>query len=188
MLYNISQCLDENLVHHANNKNDHISLADINLCNEPPSGMTHDPLSGTLHHELRRASGALSGLMTQLFGELSLKPSEATLLMTIGRNPGCTQSDIARTHRSKPANLVPLIARLEREGLVARTPGKGRIVGLTASAHGEQVLGQVRDRFERIEASLSKQLDEDAISALVRGLQLISCNACHFERPPLTVK
>lgn len=147
------------------------------------AGMTHDPLAGTLHHELRRASGALTGVMMQLFAELDLKPSEATMLMTIGRNPGCTQSDIARTHRSKSANLVPLIARLEREGLVARTPGKGRIMGLTTSAKGEIILGQVRDRFERIESCLASQLDEAALAALVQALQLVCRNACHFDRP-----
>lgn len=149
----------------------------------PPARM-HDPLAGSLHHELRRASGALAGLMTQLFGEIGLKPSEATMLMTIGHNPGCTQSDIARTHRSKQANLVPLIARLEREGLIARTPGKGRIVGLATTAQGERVLGEVRDRFERIEASLARQLDGADVLALVQALQLVCRNACHFERPP----
>lgn len=157
--------------------------SDTALIDKAASGMTVDPLAGTLHYELRRASGALAGLMAQVFGELGLKPSEATMLMTIGRNPGCTQSDIARTHRSKQANLVPLIARLEREGLVARTPGKGRIMGLTASAKGEIVLGEVRDRFERIEACLAGQLDEAALGALVQALQLLCRNACHFERP-----
>lgn len=153
------------------------------LVDKAAQGIALDPLAGTLHHELRRASGALAGLMAQLFGELGLKPSEATMLMTIGRNPGCTQSDIARTHRSKQANLVPLIARLEREGLVARTPGKGRIMGLAASAQGEIVLSQVRDRFERIEACLAGQLDETALAVLVQALRLVCHNACHFKRP-----
>jgi DNA-binding MarR family transcriptional regulator len=168
---------------HNKNENGQSAHGDAHLEKSKSSDNMLKPFAGTLHHELRRASGALSGLMTQLFSELQLKPSEATLLMTIGRNPGCTQSDIARMHRSKPANLVPLIARLEREGLVARVSGKGRIVGLTASAQGEKVLWQVRNRFERIEESLSRQLDENAVSALVRGLQLICYNACHFERP-----
>lgn len=150
----------------------------------PSCATMHDPLAGTLVHELRRASGALGGLMVQLFGELGLKPSEATLLMTIGSNPGCTQSDIARAHRSKPANLVPLIAHLQREGLIARTPGKGRVISLMTSPQGEKVLGDVRNRFERIEAALSRQLDGDALSALVQALQLACHNACHFERPP----
>ena len=139
-----------------------------------------DPLAGKLFHELRRASGALANLMAQQFGDFNLKPSEATMLITIGANPNCTQSDIARTHRVKQANLVPLIAKLERDGLILRTPGKGRIIGLALSSHGEVMLDSVRRRFEQIEACLSRQLDESAVSALVHTLQFICHNACHF--------
>ncbi|MBC2667836.1 MarR family winged helix-turn-helix transcriptional regulator [Novosphingobium piscinae] len=151
---------------------------------ETTAGLADDPMSGTLHYELRRAAGALSALMTRLFGEFGLKPSEATMLMTIGRNPGCTQSEIARTHRSQQANLVPLIARLEREGLIARTPGKGRIMGLATTARGDALLGAVEDRFVRIDHCLAGHLNEPARTALVQALQEICRNACHFERQP----
>lgn len=149
---------------------------------EPAGGLTDDPMAGTLHYELRRAAGALSGLMTRLFGELGLKPSEATMLMTIGRNPGCTQSEIARTHRSQQANLVPLIARLEREGLIARSPGKGRIMGLTTTARGDALLEVVEDRFARIERCLAGPDDAAGRAALVQALQEICRKACHFEQ------
>jgi DNA-binding MarR family transcriptional regulator len=82
-------------------------------------------MHGTLHYELRRAAGALTGVMNGLFGRHGLKPSEATLLMAIGHNPGCTQSDIARLHRSQAANLVPLIAKLERDGAGSGRAGPG---------------------------------------------------------------
>ena len=142
---------------------------------------TSDPLAGKLFHELRRASGALASLMTQQFSEVNLKPSEATMLITIGSNPNCTQSDIARTHRVKQANLVPLIAKLERDRLIVRTPGKGRIISLALSAHGEVMLADVTQRFEQIEACLSRQIDGPGVSALVQTLQFICHNACHFD-------
>ena len=168
---------------HSGNTSDLAESLKDSLDETATTATIYDPLVGTVLHELRRASGALTGLMTQQFGELGLKPSEATMLLTIGRNPGCTQSGIARTHRSKQANLVPLIAKLEREGLIVRTAGKGRIMGLATSAKGEIVLSKVCDRFERIESCLAGQLDETAVAALVQALQLVCTNACHFERP-----
>lgn len=56
-------------------------------------------------------------------------------------------------------------------------------MGLTTSAEGEIVLGQVRDRFERIDRCLAGQLDEAALAALVQALQSVCRNACHFEHP-----
>lgn len=145
------------------------------------SGNMHDAMAGTLHYEMRRGSGALSALMTQVFGKLGLKPSEATLLLAIGHNPGCRQSDIARMHRSKAANLVPLIAKLERDGLLKRASGGGRAIALSLSEKGSAMLVKVESAFQKIEDHLCSALTADQRNLVVDALGTLCIAACHFD-------
>jgi len=143
-----------------------------------------DPLSGSLCHELRKASAAVMAAMSSEFGQWNLKPSEANLLKYVGVNPGCTQSDIARAHRSNAANLVPLIARLEREGLLQRAPGDGRAISLAVSEEGSAVLTKVDAGFQRLEDQLSSNLTAEQRGLLVEALRTICIAACHYNKAP----
>jgi DNA-binding MarR family transcriptional regulator len=137
-----------------------------------------DPLSGSLCHELRKASVMVMAAMTGEFGQWNLKPSEANLLRFVGANPGCTQSDIARSLRSNPANLVPLIARLERDGLLERAPGDGRAIALSVSAEGGAVLTAVNAGFARLEERLGSGLTAEQRALVVEALRAICKAAC----------
>ncbi|MDE2403666.1 MAG: MarR family transcriptional regulator [Sphingomonadales bacterium] len=145
------------------------------------AGPVPDPVSGSLCHELRRASVAVMAAMAGEFGQAGLKPSEATLLMHVGAHPGCTSSAIARAYRIKPNNLVPLIARLEREGLIDRVAGEGRAIALTVSAAGRAVLEQVEAGFARLEGALGAGFPAEQRPHLVAALRAICDAACGFE-------
>src|ERR1700761_6644191 len=94
-------------------------------------GRSHDPMAGLLFYELRRTAAAVAGAMAQQYAGIDLNASEAMLLAYVGKNPGCTQSDIKRVYGMKATNLVPLIARLEGMGLLVRVPGRRRTMALT---------------------------------------------------------
>jgi DNA-binding MarR family transcriptional regulator len=141
-----------------------------------------DPLGGSLCHELRKTSVAVMAAMTGEFGQWGLKPSEANLLAFVGANPGCTQSDIARAHRSNPANLVPLVARLERDGLIERIAGDGRAIALSVSAKGRGVLAHVDAGFARLEDRLGAELSGDQRDAVIDALRIICKAACHYDK------
>lgn len=143
----------------------------------------NDPLAGSLCHELRRASVAVMAAMAGEFGQWQLKPSEAALLTFVGANPGCTQSDIARAHRSNATNLVPLVARLEREGLLARMPGDGRAIALSVSAKGAATLANVEAGFQRLEARLGAQLTAEQRRRFIEALRVVCNAACHDAKP-----
>ncbi|WP_298197576.1 MarR family transcriptional regulator [Novosphingobium sp.] len=151
----------------------------VSQAGNPQDGVK--PLAGTICFELRKASGAVMAAMTSEFGRWNLKPSEATLLSYIGANPGCTQSMIATAFRSKPANLVPLIARLEREGIVTRTPGPGRAITIALSEPGEDMLRNVEAGFDRLESVMGRELEAHQKQHLVDALQLVCKAACHYE-------
>lgn len=147
-----------------------------------PAEMT-DPLTGSLCLELRKASVAVMAAMSGEFGQWNLKPSEATLLKYVGANPGCTQSDIARAHRSNATNLVPLIARLERDGLLERMPGDGRAIALSVSEDGAAVLAKVDAGFERLEDRLGAELTPDQRRLVIDALRSMCKAACQFDKP-----
>lgn len=147
------------------------------------SAVIDDPLAGSLCLELRRTSAAVMAAMSGEFGQWDLKPSEANLLTFVGANPGCTQSDIARAHRSNPANLVPLIARLERDGLLERVPGDGRAIALSVSAKGNAVLANVNVSFKSLEDRLGADLTVEQHRQLIDALRTICKAACPSATP-----
>lgn len=143
----------------------------------------NDPLSGSLCHELRKTSVAVMAAMTGEFGQWQLKPSEASLLKYVGANPGCTQSEIARAHRNNATNLVSLIARLERDGLLERTFGDGRAIALSISAKGKAVLADVDAGFQRLEDRLGEHLTVEQHHLIIDALRIICKSACHYDKP-----
>lgn len=137
-----------------------------------------DPFAAMLGFQLRRASVAVMGALGDALAPLGLNPGEATLLLLIGANDGCTQSDIARALRAQPANLVPLIQKLALSGALDRTPGKGRAITLSLSPSGQALHGQVRQVFDRHEARIGGALSPDRRAELIDLLQNICLAAC----------
>lgn len=143
----------------------------------------NDPLAGSLCHELRKTSVAVMAAMSGEFAQWNLRPSEATLLRYVGANPGCTQSDIARAHRNKATNLVPLIARLERDGLLERVSGEGRAIALSVSTNGAVLLDNVDAGFQRLEDRIGGDLTVEQRRLVIDALHKICKAACHYDRP-----
>tara|TARA_R110000824_G_scaffold183226_3_gene364222 strand:- start:778 stop:1251 length:474 start_codon:yes stop_codon:yes gene_type:complete len=155
----------------------------IDLSPEPISPEElNDPLAGSLCHELRKTSVAVMAAMSGEFGQWNLKPSEANLLRFVGANPGCTQSDIARAHRSNATNLVPLIARLEHDGLLERVPGNGRAIALSVSEKGGAILAKVNIGSQRLEDRLVSNLAPDDRRLVIESLRIICEAACHYDK------
>jgi len=137
-----------------------------------------DPLAGQLGYELRRAAAAM---MTAFGGELEplgLRPSEASMLVLIGSNPGRTQSDLGRALRIKPANMVPIINRLVMSGAVRREPGEGRSLAIFLTDDGKAIYRQVRKKLLRHERRFSRRLSRDARRRLIDALRSICSEAC----------
>lgn len=117
-------------------------------------GLT-DPVADHLGYLLRRASLVMMADLGSSLAATELRPVEGTILMLVGANPGCTQSDIGRALGIKRANMVPLIAGLCDKGLVEKERVDGRSQALLLTGAGEtqrdavvEVMGAVEARFE----------------------------------------
>jgi DNA-binding MarR family transcriptional regulator len=77
-----------------------------------------------------------------------VSPHQVSLLVSIKLRPGVTVGELAADERVSTAAMSKRISRLERDGLVERTPSETdrRCVGLTLTEDGQRVLRRVRSR------------------------------------------
>lgn len=133
-----------------------------------------DPVAPRLGYMLRRASAAMMAGLGVALAEIGLRPVEGTILILVGANPGCIQSDIGRMLGIKRANMVPLIAALAGRGLVEKSPVDGRSLALSLTSAGEQLRAQVDAIMDAHEARFERLLAGRDISLLREALRLIA--------------
>jgi DNA-binding MarR family transcriptional regulator len=112
--------------------------------------------------------------------EVGVSPEQVSLLVAIKYTPGIGIRELAARERVSPPALSNHIDRLERDGLVSRTPDASdrRRVGLTLTDEGQRVLRRVRSRrtawlATRLRGLSAEELDtiEAAIDPLWRLLR-----------------
>jgi DNA-binding MarR family transcriptional regulator len=83
---------------------------------------TPGQLDGLLGYHLRRASAAMMADFSSELSSVQLRPVQFAILAQIADNDGTSQRELCRELSVQKANMVPLIAELERRGLIAREP------------------------------------------------------------------
>jgi DNA-binding MarR family transcriptional regulator len=110
-----------------------------------------------------------------------VSPQQVGLLVSIKYRPGVTVGDLAAKDKVSTAAMSKRITRLERDGLVARTPSEAdrRCIGLTLTDEGQRTLRRVRSRrtawlASRLSALAPEELAavEAAVEPLARLLEL----------------
>ena len=106
---------------------------------------------------------------------LGVSPEQVSLLVAIKRSPGVGIRDLAARERVRPPAMTKHVDRLERDGLVARTPSDDdrRRVGIALTDEGQRLLRRVRSRrtvwlAQRL-AGLTKE-EQAAVAAAVGPL------------------
>jgi DNA-binding MarR family transcriptional regulator len=110
-----------------------------------------------LARELRRESHALG-----------VTGGQVALLFQISRHRGIGVRELAGLERMSPAAMSGYVDRLERAGLVQRTPDQDdrRRHGLSVTAEGDRVLRSVRSRRTAWLASRLERLSPEDLEAL----------------------
>ena len=100
--------------------------------------------------------------------EVGVSPEQVSLLVTIKYAPGIGVGELAARERVSAPAMSNHVDRLERDGLVERTPSADdrRRVGLTLTAEGQRVLRRVRSRRTAWLASRLGSLSPDELSAI----------------------
>jgi DNA-binding MarR family transcriptional regulator len=139
-----------------------------------PSAVTTDtvtvadalrPVLLRVGRELRREARAVG-----------ISPEQVSLLVAIKHAPGLGIRDLAAHERISPPALTKHVDRLERDGLVTRTPSPtdGRRIGLGLTEEGQRVLRRVRSRRTAWLATRLRGLDADELAAVEAAIEPLS--------------
>ena len=100
--------------------------------------------------------------------DVGVSPEQVAILVTIKYTPGVCSGELAAAERVSAAAMSKLVSRLERDGLVERTPSETdrRRVGLTLTAEGQRTLRRVRSRRTAWLATRLRDLDPASLAAV----------------------
>jgi DNA-binding MarR family transcriptional regulator len=135
--------------------------------------LTNEPLA--VANRLRPALLKVARELRRESHALGVTGGQVSLLFQISRNRGIGVRGLAALERMSAAAMSGYVDRLERAGLVQRTPDEKdrRRHGLSVTAEGERVLRSVRSRRTAWLASRLEHLSPeelDAVDAAVEPL------------------
>jgi DNA-binding MarR family transcriptional regulator len=136
--------------------------------------LDHAILRELVGYNVRRADLYMRQEFERNLGPGRFRPGEFSALALIGANPQVTQAELAHALGVRRPNMVGLIGRLERRGLVRRTadPQDRRNHALETTARGGALLRDTRKRVaagdRRAAAALSERERTQLIGLLRR--------------------
>lgn len=132
-----------------------------------------DPIASRLGYLLRRASLVMMADLGTGLAAIGLRPVEATILILVGANPGCIQSEIGRMLGIKRANMAPLISALSAKGYLDKSPVDGRSLALTLTEAGEAIRARadaIMDEHERHFDAILGGRDQGPLRAMLTAI------------------
>jgi DNA-binding MarR family transcriptional regulator len=117
--------------------------------------------------------------------EVGISPEQVSLLVAIKYAPGIGVRELAARERVSPPAMSNHVDRLERDGLVTRTPSASdrRRVGLTLTDEGQRMLRRVRSRRTAWLATRLRGLSAEELEAVEAAVEPLSRLLHEDERP-----
>ena len=108
--------------------------------------------------------------------EVGISPEQVALLVAIKYSPGIGVRELAAQEKVSAPAMSNHVDRLERDGLVRRTPSPTdrRRVGLTLTDEGQRVLRRVRSRRTAWLATRLRGLSPDQLAAVEAAIDPLS--------------
>jgi DNA-binding MarR family transcriptional regulator len=121
---------------------------------------------GRLDRALRREIG-------RLVAPHGLTVPQYTALSILRDRAGLSNAQLARRSYVTPQSMNEVIAALERDGLVARSPAAnhGRVLEMTLTDAGHEVLARCEQAVDEMESRMLADLDEEGRAQLLTALK-----------------
>ena len=132
-----------------------------------------DPMMRFPGYALRRASAAAMAKLAADLAVLSVRPTEASVLMVVEANPGITQSEIGKLLDIARANMAPLASRLHNRHLMARARIDGRSQGLRLTEAGAVLVRRIEKIVAAYEAELLERIPAAHRDGFVAGMRAL---------------
>ncbi|MFT4296582.1 MAG: MarR family transcriptional regulator [Micropruina sp.] len=135
---------------------------------------------------LKRAHGAARGLSDEVLRPYGLSTAQYTVLRYVADHPGVSGAALARLIGVTPATMTAMLAALEKDGRVERTPDPagGRSLQTTMTPQAEELLEQVWPALQWLEEQLLHGIDAADREAFLRVLDRIVARQAELLAPP----
>lgn len=132
-------------------------------------------LESLIGYNARRAALAVIDVFLERMAVYGLRPVDFSALSLIRHNPGITSRQLCGALGILPPNLVGMIHRFEKRGLVVRRPHPldGRAQGLHLSDPGMTLMAQAECTATELEKDVSRRLTQRERKTLMTLLQKI---------------
>ena len=118
------------------------------------------PLEKSIGYSLRRAQFSTYDAFTLAMKPFEIRPSQFTVLVLIGSNPGLTQSSICSALGIQKTNFVALLDKLEARGLSERRKAGSdrRASALHLTEAGKIFVAKMEAAHDAMERKLAQRL------------------------------
>ncbi len=146
---------------------------------EPAPAISLGALPNVLGYMLRQSQLLVYQTFQHEINDDSVRPPQFSILEMINSNPGIRPSDVAAAIGVSRANLVPLLAELEKSGFLTRKGDRndGRAQALHLTAAGEAQLKRLRDVIIPLEDRFAESLGPGGRETLLHLLHLLNAAA-----------
>lgn len=132
-------------------------------------------LDNLIGYALRRAQIKVFQHFVEQLAEYDLRPAQFSALAIIAKNPGPTQTELAKALAIEPPQVVQMLNKLEEAGLALRIRSKTdkRSYGLYLSKAGEKLLARLQEVAASSDEASTANLDNAERAELLRLLQKV---------------
>lgn len=126
-------------------------------------------------YNCQRAYLNILPVFMQRMAQYDLRPVDYTILTLTNANPDLSQKRLAQAINVSPPNLTPLLDKLEKRGLLARTrnPADKRSQVLALTAQGKRLCDEADRQVFELESEATAMLSDEERAELLRLLQKI---------------
>jgi len=142
----------------------------------PPPGSGKRGEDGHIAYLLRQAQAATRLTMDRTLADLGVTPPQFAVLTMLNAYPGLSGADLARVALLTPQTVGVIIGNLERNGAIKKAPHPvhGRMLQLTLTRRGSDLLDKCRHRVTAVERRLVAGLSGKAEVTIRRWLSRIA--------------
>lgn len=141
-----------------------------------PANSPSSQRAAALAQNLRAVLGKMKRRLREQAETGDLTPSQISVLLRLEKDGAATASGLARAEGMRPQSIVPIIAALEKAGLVAGAPdptdGRRIILSLTAACRSRLAQGRAA-RQDWLTRTLQARLSAQEQGTLAQAVALL---------------
>jgi DNA-binding MarR family transcriptional regulator len=136
--------------------------------------MTSDQESGRLFLLLKAAQTAMRSALNDVLEDIGITAPQLLILRALDQMPAMSSAELSRQCVVSPQAMVVAITRLEKDGLLERVKGEGRIIETHLTDEGKRKLELAHDRITAAENYLRDRIGSDRIDELCETLENVN--------------